>query len=79
MHNSSLVSAFAFAILLTSTAFAQRVRQFEKDGVRYQETRTTQRTPVSNVQWRQRRETVYVEQPASRTYQYQRTVFEPVV
>jgi hypothetical protein len=81
MRITLFVAAIAAIVppLCARVTTAQQVRQFEKDGVVYQESRQTERTPVSSVQWQQRQETVYVQQPTTEVCEYQRTVYWPVV
>ena len=71
--------AFAVVSGLFVPASAEQTRYFEKDGVRYQETRSWQRTPVARVQWQEREETVYVQQPKREVQQYERMAYYPTV
>jgi len=62
----------------TTTAFAQEVREYVENGVRYRETRSKVMRPVTETRFEERERTVYREQYSTETEEYTRLVNVPV-
>ncbi len=63
---------------LTSTALAEDVRYFEKDGVTYREVSRRVQRPISETRVEERAQTVYREQYVTESRPTTRTVYTPV-
>jgi hypothetical protein len=77
-HAKSITAALLLSALAASGLQAQDVRYFEKDGIRYQETRQVLQRPITETRYEQRESTIMRERYTTDMQEVQRTYQVPV-